>query len=118
MMKLYISGPMTGMPDFNHPAFMDAELRLEKAGYIAVNPAGHNFPEGTAWTTYLRLDLMLLLGCDGVALLPNWVHSRGSRLEVHVATELGIPCLSVEEWLAARGAISDEGREKSLEYGG
>jgi hypothetical protein len=32
-MILYIAGPMTGLPDYNYPAFEQARASLEAAGY-------------------------------------------------------------------------------------
>ena len=37
--RIYISGPMTGMPEHNFPAFHAAADRLRKAGWSVVNPA-------------------------------------------------------------------------------
>ena len=34
---IYISGPITGMPDGNYKAFADAEELLEEQGFIVLN---------------------------------------------------------------------------------
>ena len=38
----------------------------------------------------MREDLLLLLECDKVSVLPGWRESKGARLEVFVASELGM----------------------------
>ncbi|MBN3043321.1 DUF4406 domain-containing protein [Pectobacterium brasiliense] len=38
-MKVYISGPMTGIADFNRPAFNEEADRITTSGNIALNPA-------------------------------------------------------------------------------
>ena len=38
-MRVYISGPMTGVPDLNRPAFDAAEKRLTAQGHFVINPA-------------------------------------------------------------------------------
>ena len=47
-MRIYCSGPMTGKPDHNRPAFDAAEKRLTAQGHFVVNP--HRISElfGTA----------------------------------------------------------------------
>jgi len=37
--RIYISGPMTGLPEHNFPAFHAAAERLRKAGWEVNNPA-------------------------------------------------------------------------------
>ena len=39
----------------------------------------------------MRLCIAELLRCDAVLAHPNWIHSRGARLEVEVARGLGMP---------------------------
>ena len=95
-MKVYISGPMTGYPDFNYPAFNAAETWLTDRGHDVLNPARH--PKQDTWAGYLRLDLADVLTADGIALLPGWEASRGAQLEVHVAHSLGIRVLPIEVW--------------------
>ena len=38
-MKLYLAGPMRGMPFFNFPAFKDAAAQLRAKGHYVFNPA-------------------------------------------------------------------------------
>ena len=38
-MKMYLSGPMTGMAENNFPAFHDAAAKLRAGGHEVVNPA-------------------------------------------------------------------------------
>ena len=98
-MKVYISGPMTGYPDFNYPAFHAAEQHLADLGHEPLNPARH--PKQETWADYLRLDLVDVLAADAVAVLPGWECSRGAVLEVHVAHALGMAVLPIERWGAA-----------------
>lgn len=38
-MRIYVSGPMTGKPEFNYPAFNAAAKRLRDEGHFVINPA-------------------------------------------------------------------------------
>lgn len=100
MNHLYISGKMTGIEDYNFPAFRAAAAQLRDAGYQVTDPSDKGIVEGWAWADYLEHDLVEIFACDGVATLDGWHHSRGARLEVHVAAELGMEIRSVREWLA------------------
>lgn len=99
-MRLYISGPMTGYPAFNFPAFNEAEALLRKAGFDVANPARNGVVDGWDWADYLRLDLKLLLDCDAVATLDGWIDSRGAWLEVSTARALGMSVRPVADWCA------------------
>jgi len=90
--RIYIAGPMTGLPEHNFPAFDAAARRLEKDGWEVVNPAD-NFGGLTSLprASYLRIDMALLLQCDALALLPSWEDSVGARLEYLLARELELP---------------------------
>jgi len=95
--RIYIAGPMTGLPDHNFPAFHTAADRLRQAGWDVVNPA-ENFGGRTDLPRedYLRADVGLLVSCDAVAMLGGWEDSRGAKLEYLLARELGMPVLDAE----------------------
>ena len=100
-MKLYVAGPMTGYPEHNFPAFQAAAAQLREAGYEVVSPAEQHYNEDLTqpWAWYLKQDIPVMLGCDGVALLPGWGKSRGAKLEQTVADAVGMKCWPVEGWL-------------------
>lgn len=96
-MRVYISGPMTGLVDLNFPAFNEAERLLREAGHEPINPARHG--RGEPWQFYMRMALLDLADTEGVALLDNWRHSRGARLEYKIARELGLEVHNLRAWL-------------------
>lgn len=97
-MKLYLSGPITGIADWKRK-FDEAHSYFADSGYEVISPVDlSSFTEHSmkndgsecTWEDYLRTDISFLLTCDIIALLPGWENSRGSRLEKHIADELGI----------------------------
>lgn len=93
-MNVYIAGPMTGIEEFNYPAFGRAAERFRGLGHTVTSPheVAHddNGIRGSIrHADYVRRDLRELLQCDAIALLPGWQASKGAKLEVQVATELG-----------------------------
>lgn len=90
-MKLYIAGPMTGLPEYNFPAFHAAAANLRGKGHEVVNPAELPAPDDPTWENYLRGALRAMLTCEAVVLLPGWVKSNGARLERMVADRLRMP---------------------------
>lgn len=99
-MRIYIAGPMTGLPEFNYPAFHTAAERLTERGFDPINPARTEVREHCrTWLDYMRASLHDLAACDAVATLPGWGESRGAALEVHIARSLELPVRSVMSWL-------------------
>ena len=87
--RWYISGPMTGLEDWNRPAFDEAESTLEDMGLATFNPA-RAFPvkEIECWEECIIRDVLHMLDTNDqwcVALLPGWEDSRGARLEAMLA---------------------------------
>lgn len=89
MRRIYLSGPMSGLPELNFPAFAAEAARLRGLGFEVVNPAEIN-PEGGTWHECMRRDVAALVTCDHVATLPDWEKSQGATLEVYLADRLGI----------------------------
>lgn len=93
--SIYIAGPMTGLPEYNFPAFHAAADAWRAVGWDVFNPA-ESFEGRTdlAYRDYVKVDLAALRRCDAIALLPGWdgANARGSVWEHEVAAELlGIP---------------------------
>lgn len=105
MSRLYVAGPMTGLPGHNYATFRAAAHTLTGRGYDVECPTtvSDNDPakEPKPWDWYMRRTLAMLLTCDAVALLDGWEHSRGARLEVEVAHALGMMTLPWHRWLDA-----------------
>ena len=88
-MKVYIAGPITGIPEHNKPAFEMAAALLRANGHEPVNP--HDLcSEGTPWSECMRVDIRAMLDCDAVALLDGWESSRGASMEQWVGHRCGL----------------------------
>ena len=91
--RIYIAGPMTGLPDNNYSAFHDAAARLRKRAWHVENPAENPTPHVDAtcsWTAYMRMGVSQLMTCHAIYLLPGWQQSKGASLEYMVAQQLGL----------------------------
>jgi hypothetical protein len=99
---VYIAGPMTGLADFNYPAFRAAQAKLEK-GYTVLNPVDaeklNDSAEPQSWDWYMRHTLRMVTQADAICLLPGWMESKGAKLEVTVAEALGLDIRPLDEWL-------------------
>lgn len=107
-LRVYISGPIAGHPDGNRSIFFKYEQAITAAGHTAVNP--HNVshehdgpcmgaevprslgeePAEHRYGCYMRADLVALLECDAIVMLPGWGLSKGAKVEYDVAKILGI----------------------------
>ncbi|MDE1997975.1 MAG: DUF4406 domain-containing protein [Burkholderiales bacterium] len=88
--RVYLAGPMTGIADFNFPAF-NAEADLLRPNCTAViNPAEHGIVAGANWSDYLRHDIAGLVSCERIHLLRGWSKSKGAQLEYTIAKALGM----------------------------
>ena len=97
---LYVSGPMTGLPDFNRAAFHKAADDLRARGYDVVNPAEVDLGPKATWEDYMRVHLATITSGDvhGLAMLPGWRKSKGARLEGDVARAFGLPMRWCHDW--------------------
>jgi hypothetical protein len=72
---IYISGPITGLPDLNKPAVRPCGRELRSSGHAVINPheIGEPSEDLLPWESYLRADLIAMLQhADGLAMLPGW----------------------------------------------
>lgn len=90
MSRIYLAGPMTGLPDFNYPAFNAAAKRLRALGHEVLNPAENPAPPCGTWEGYMRMALRQLVECERIVLLPGWSESRGALIERSLAQALGM----------------------------
>lgn len=107
MTTYYLAGPMTGIPQFNFPAFIAAAKDLRENDIDVVSPAelddkrtfdaamqSIDGAPGSAgkdtWGDFLARDVKLIADrVDGLILLPGWEHSRGALLEAFVSILCG-----------------------------
>ena len=89
-MRIYIAGPMTGLPELNFPAFHAEAARLRAIGHTVLNPAEINPDQHMTWQECMRTDIAALVTCDAIQLLPGWMASKGATLEHHIAERLGL----------------------------
>jgi hypothetical protein len=116
--KVYVAGPMTGVPQMNFPAFDKAAAHLREQGFQVVSPAELDSPEsraaalasmdgsptgyaeGETWGGFLARDVKLIAdeGIEAIVCLPGWEKSRGARLETFVGRLCGLEILTYP-WL-------------------
>lgn len=114
-MKIYLAGPMRGLPEFNFPAFDAATDTLRAMGHEVFNPAerdrssgfdvagmsGHeNLAElGFSLREALAADTEYISkSAEAIALLPGWERSSGVAAEVALANALGLPVAPYESF--------------------
>ena len=113
-LTLYLSGPMSGIPDFNYPLFTDAAAHLRRLGFDVISPHELDSEAGVDLDAFteadrraaLARDVAAVTRADGVAVLPGWEQSSGARAELALAVAIPIPARTVEEW-------ADEARKES-----
>jgi hypothetical protein len=111
-MRIYLAGKMSGVPEFNFPAFHAAAAKLRADGHEVFNPAerdierhGVDISKGNETGSVLLaavahgFNLRVALGedlawicehADAVYLLPGWETSKGATAERAVALALGL----------------------------
>ena len=103
-MRIYLAGPMTGLPFHNREAFTHAANALRATGYAVVSPlevydAVHTATRGAGLRNVIAEELRELCFCDGVALLDGWEQSKGVRYEIQIAAYLGLQIQTLAGWL-------------------
>ena len=95
--RIYIAGPMTGLPELNRAEFrkaVDFIWKALKETAIGFNP--HQVADMLGWTeeTPPSEIASMLLGdltrCDAIYMLRGWEQSKGARAEHAVAVWIGL----------------------------
>lgn len=116
-MKVYLSGPMTGVEVFNYPGFIMAASDLRDLGFEVVNPVEMKDPVTKPndieynRRQYLARNIERILSddtIDAVVVLPGWQDSRGAVLELHVAQYIGMKVFPLSAVLAAGDKVKAE----------
>lgn len=88
-MKIYISGKITGLP-FNEvqDRFEGAESLLTELDFEVVNPLKNGLSFNDTWERHISRDIALLLPCDAIYMMDNWVDSLGASIEYDIALRM------------------------------
>lgn len=110
--RLYIAGPMTGLPERNFHAFAEAARLLRADGFNVLSP--HEIPNAhrMIYEDCMRACIKLLLRADFVYVLPGWEKSKGAVFEHRMANIIGVPCIEYSTGLPAPKPV-DFGTEPS-----
>ena len=117
--KVYISGPMRGIKNFNFPAFHAAEKILKGLGFETFNPARRDEEKygpavgqsetgdlaDMASVTGFNLREALAADCDWIAkeataivVLPGWEKSKGAQAEVALGRAIGLDIVPLADF--------------------
>ncbi len=98
-MKIYLAGPMRGIPHFNHPAFHYWTSHLRSLGHEVFSPAEHDHQafgdiatdnptgdetkaKGFSRRAALAADMAwICANAEAIALMPGWERSSGACAE-------------------------------------
>jgi hypothetical protein len=127
VLTVYIAGPMSGYPEWNFPAFFDAERRLLARGYAVANPARYDRDQlGFDPTTdmldtvknkdyflreSLRWDFEQLTQADAIHMLAGWEASKGATAEKLIAEKLGLQVITITNDDSLADYIDKQGPE-------
>lgn len=90
-MKIYISGKITGLPiEEVRQRFSDAATLLDAIGFDVVNPLDNGIDESADWKEHMVADIKMLLDCDAIYMMDNWMQSRGASIEYDIANRLNM----------------------------
>ena len=94
-MKIYISGPITGVPEYESlVAFNNVEDRIARAGHTPVNPRRIS-GWGLTWETYMKIakEVMHDPKIKAICMMKGWEKSKGCMMEIMWARALGLPII-------------------------
>lgn len=84
-MKVYLSGQITGDPDYVEK-FKAMAIELADKGFKVMNPAV--LPDGFQYEDYMQICASMVMVCDAIYLMPCWQESPGAMMEKQVAVAM------------------------------
>lgn len=108
--KVYLSGPITGMPNNNIQEFKKYEEKFKNLNFEVINP--HNLFSSDEvelleksleekkitfeeyHSHFMRRDIAQMMDCDFIAVLDGWEKSKGANIEVYIARNINMPIVS------------------------
>lgn len=88
-MRIYISGKISGLPiEEARQRFDNAAGLLADIGFEPVNPFNNGLEPDASWNAHLVADIAMLLECDAIYMMDNWIDSKGASIEYDIATRL------------------------------
>ena len=113
-LKIYVAGPMSGLPNLNWEAFDAKEKQLRADGWDVVNPARFDISEGRVQMDmdfvngrfqpgqtigqFMERDLPEVRECDAIFLMRDWDKSEGAKLERAEAERCGKLVIVVDDF--------------------
>ena len=107
-MRIYLAGPMSGMPDLNFPAFERARNKLRAEGHEVFCPAEATLNAGWEVSESLNSDpnfrrevlaidlAWICANAEAIALLPQWERSVGATAERATGIALGLLIMELD----------------------
>lgn len=110
-MKVFVSGPMRGYPDFNHPAFHKAAADLRALGHqvfiaaerneslgCTTSQSGDSAEAGLTRRQFLAMDVNIITTwAEMIAVIDGWQESSGAQAEVWLGRAIDIPVTTVTD---------------------
>jgi hypothetical protein len=90
MMKIYLAGPMRGLPDYNFPEFNKYAALLRSQGHEVFNPAEVRIPQDNIRAIFAVEMDWLCREAEAIYLMPGWSRSRGAYAELALAKALDL----------------------------
>jgi hypothetical protein len=132
---VYIAGPMSGIEEYNYPAFREAAARLRDYGFVVVSPVELDEAEGydpthsppgfdkpAEYAHFLSRDVQKIVEweVEKIVVLPGWETSGGARTEVTFGQALGLDILEYPDLTPVRSGLAtgEEVRVRDPETGG
>ncbi len=89
-MKIYVSGKISGLPFADvQDRFDGAEALLNEIGFEVVNPLKNGLDKNRSWNEHLCRGIEMLLPCDAIYMMDNWIDSTSALIEYDIAVRMG-----------------------------